>query len=867
MDSPQSFGQWLRNRRRGFDLTQAELARCVGCARVTIKKLEADELRPSRQLAEVVIRKLGVEPQEIDALVRFARGGLEPDPLYLKHHKNNLPAELTSFIGREKEIAQIKQAICEHRLVTLTGSGGTGKTRLSLKVAADLLDEFPNGAWFIELAPLTDGNLISQTIISVLNLHADNGRTALQFLCDYLGEKKTLLILDNCEHLIEACGKLAEVLLNAAPGLKILASSREALGVRGETAWIVPSLSLPDIKNLPKIEQLSQYEAMQLFIERARLVQPHFNVTNSNAPAVAQICYHLDGIPLAIELAAARIKMMTAEQINAHLDDRFHLLTSGSRTALPRQQTLRAAIDWSYNLLTEQERLIMQRLTVFAGGWTLDAAEQICRDDKIGEREILELLTHLVDKSMVIADEQFDSVRYRILETVRQYAYEKLLENGGEEAAHDRHLDYYLKLGEEARPKLCSAEWLLWQQRLKGEWDNFRAALEWSLGKGATHEAERGLQLANIYSRILPENTHSGAEVLAWIQKGLSFLRGESAEANLLRAESLACSGYWNSYVLGNVDLGSTLLEEGVALYRANPLTTLLDLAWALCELGKSYWDRYPEKTQALAAESVALCRKVGPAAQWQLAKALYTEGDAAYGNNDYEAARMRVQESKVLFEQMGDLINEAWSLDHLGYVVEVQEDYARARPYFKEALCLCQQAEQSFPEGVQNNAIWFRRDLARLDRLMGNYETARVCLEESLLYCQETGDKLSIGATLLELGRTALGQGNYKRAAETLRESLLQTREIRNERFMGICMTALAEAFWGLGQFIKSARLLGALESDSKIGWAASARAAYNKSVEAVKVVLGEEAFVIARTEGKAMTLDQAVEYALKVE
>jgi predicted ATPase len=361
--------------------------------------------------------------------------------------RNNLPTNLSKFIGREKEIAEVKGALSEYRLVTLTGSGGVGKTRLSLQVAAELLDQFPNGTWFVELAPITDPDLIPQVILTAADMQTQQGRSALDSLMDFLREKTSLLVLDNCEHLIEACARLADTLLNAAPNLKILASSREALGVKGEQAWHVPSLSIPDLKHLPAIEGLSQYEAVRLFIDRAVLAQPHFAVTDENANAVAQICSRLDGIPLAIELAAARVKVLKAEQIAERLNDRFRLLTGGSRTALPRQQTLRALIDWSYDLLSENEKLLLRRLAVFMGGCTLEAAEQVCNDGHIHAEDVLDLLIHLVDKSLVVVDENPAQLRYRMLETVRQYAREKLLESGEGEKFHTQHIAYFLKFG------------------------------------------------------------------------------------------------------------------------------------------------------------------------------------------------------------------------------------------------------------------------------------------------------------------------------------------------------------------------------------------------------------------------------------
>jgi len=384
---------------------------------------------------------------------------------------NNLPRQLTSFIGREREMAEVKRLLTTTRLLTLTGSGGCGKTRLALQVAADLVEEFANGVWLVELAALTDPALVPQAVASALGVREEPGRPLLATLSDYLKAKRLLLLLDNCEHLVAACAYLAEALLRACPHLRILATSREALNIAGETVWRVPSLSLPDLLHLPSVEHLTQYEAVRLFIERALISRPDFVLTSQGAPSVAQVCHRLDGIPLAIELAAARVKVLSVEQIAARLDNRFRLLTSGSRTALPRQKTLRAAIDWSYDLLSETERMVLRRLSVFAGGWTLEAAEAICVGEGIEWHEVLDPLMQLVDKSLVMMEEQGGTVRYRLLETVRQYGRDKLPASGEADVVRGRHRDWYLALAERAEPELLGSNQAVWLERLETEHD------------------------------------------------------------------------------------------------------------------------------------------------------------------------------------------------------------------------------------------------------------------------------------------------------------------------------------------------------------------------------------------------------------
>ena len=457
------------------------------------QELVRDHLPPGAGLPDLGEHRLK-DLQRPERIFQLAAPGLTSEfpPLKtLDTLPNNLPIQLTSFIGREREMEEVKRLLDTTRLLTLIGPGGTGKTRLSLHVAADLLDldRFPHGVWLVELAPLADPSLGAPGCRFGIGRAGKCGHIHTESLKEYLHSKQLLLVLDNCEHLVEACAQLADALLRSCPDLKILASSREALGIGGETIWRVPSLSLPDPTHSTGanlVSTLSQYEAVRLFIDRAQAALPGFKVTNHNAPAVAQICHRLDGIPLAIELAVARVSALSVEQIAARLDDRFRLLTGGSRTALPRQQTLRATIDWSYGLLSEPERVLLRRLSVFAGGWTPEAAEAVCSGGGIEEYEVLDSLMHLVDKSLVTFEQadaggaggatQEGEGRYRLLETIRQYARDKLLEAGEEviQGVRDRHMGYFLKFIEEAEPRLLGVAEGPWLDRVEREHDNLR---------------------------------------------------------------------------------------------------------------------------------------------------------------------------------------------------------------------------------------------------------------------------------------------------------------------------------------------------------------------------------------------------------
>jgi predicted ATPase/class 3 adenylate cyclase len=435
-----------------------------------------------------------LEPEHIFQLLHPDLPADFPPLRSLQAFVHNLPRQLTSFIGRDGEMAEIKQLLSKTALLTLTGAGGCGKTRLALQVAADVLEEFEEGVWLVELAALADSTLVPQTVAAALGVREEPGRPLTETLIDYLRPRQVLLLLDNCEHLLSASAQLADTSLRACPRLRVLVTSREGLGIAGETTYRVPSLSLPDLQHLPPVAALSQFEATRLFVDRAAAAVPSFTLNEQNAPSVAEVCYRLDGIPLAIELAAARVKALPVEQITRRLDDRFRLLTGGSRAALPRQQTLRATIDWSYDLLSEAERMLLRRLSVFAGGWTLEAAEAVGAGEGINDDEVQELLTTLVEKSLVLYEEQRGEARYRLLETVRQYSRERLLESGEMQVVCSRHASFYLNFAEQAEPELRRSDQVGWLNRLDVEHDNLRAALEWSLL--GDNQGEVGLRLA-----------------------------------------------------------------------------------------------------------------------------------------------------------------------------------------------------------------------------------------------------------------------------------------------------------------------------------------------------------------------------------
>ncbi|MGH3801251.1 MAG: ATP-binding protein, partial [Pseudonocardiaceae bacterium] len=487
----------------------------------TTRDLALDRLPEHAELADLGVhrlRDLG-RPEHVFGLVHPELPAEFAPLRSLDMMPNNLPGELTSFVGRRAELAQIGDPLRRARLLTLTGSGGCGKTRLARQAAADALDRHPDGVWWVELARLEAATLLPAAVIGALGLREVPGRPLLDTLVEHLRTGRALVVLDNCEHLLAACAQFADALLRGCPSLTILATSRAPLGVPGEVTWRVPSMSLPAEPRRERIETLRLSDAVSLFIDRAMLVRPDFAITSANAPAVAQICHDLDGIPLAIELAAARVRMLAPDQIARALSDRFHLLTGGARTVMPRHQTLAASIDWSHELLRDGERTLLRRLSVFAGGWTLDAVEQVCPGEGIDHYDVLDLLTGLVDKSLVTTDEQGPETRYGLLETVRQYATARLADAGEIDGLRDRHLAYHLALAEAAEPQVLGAgrdDPVL--HTLATELPNLRAALE----RAAATDPNAGLRLV-------------AALFLFWLFTG-RYREGDTAYARALDA-------------------------------------------------------------------------------------------------------------------------------------------------------------------------------------------------------------------------------------------------------------------------------------------------------------------------------------------
>ncbi len=763
---------------------------------------------------------------------------------------NNLPRYLTSFVGRERELQEIKTSLSAVRLLTLTGTGGAGKTRLAVHVAAEVLEEFPDGAWIIELAALADPELVSQAVAIALHLTEQPKQPWRQTLVEHLRSKTLLLLLDNCEHLLSASAQLADALLRECPGLRILATSREGLGITGELTCTVPSLKLPDIAHLPPVEQLPQYEAVRLFIERALFSRPGFQLTRNNAQAVAQICYRLDGIPLAIELAAARVKTMPVETIAVRLDDRFRLLTGGSRTALPRHQTLRAALDWSYALLTEAERVLFCRVVAFTGGFTLDAAENVCTNDPNDDDNVLELLTRLVDKSLVIFDEHDSQGRYRLLETVRQYGLARLLELGEADLIRKRHRDFFLALAERAEKELTGTDQGVWLDRLEREHDNIRAVFDSSLV-----DVELGMRLASALWRFWMVRGYVG-EGRARFATLLG--RATGTEPAVVRAKTLTGAGIL-AWQQGDYAAARALNEEGLTILRE--LGEKSSIADALNNLGRVATAQGDyTAARGLYEETLAIRRELKDTVG--IAPVLNNLGVIALEQGDYVAALGLYEESLAIKRGLGDKLGIAFALNNLGLVATAQSAYTLARSYYEESLAIAREVKDK--GGIISYTL---NNLGDVAFHQGEYGSAQVLYKESLAIKEELGDKLGIAYSLNNLGDVAFHQLDYAEAQSLYEESLSIRKTLGDKLGIAECLEGLAGLAGVQGQSERAARLFGAAEALRKtVGAPLSPadRTEYERKVSFARAGHDEAAFSTAWTQGQEMTLEQAVEHAL---
>jgi predicted ATPase/class 3 adenylate cyclase len=787
----------------------------IGHGGQVLISLPTSELVRDHLRAGVGIRDLGerrlkdlFRPERVFQLTAPDLPSEFPPLRTLESRTNNLPVQPTPLVGREREVAEVTQRLLVPgtRLLTLIGPGGTGKTRLALQAAADLLEEFDDGTFFVPLAALTDPKLVTSAIAAPLGVLEAADRPLEEGIKEHVREKKLLLVLDNFEQVLEGAQPVAR-LLAACPDLKVLATSRIPLGIYGEKEYPVPPLSLPEPERLPSLERLTQYEAVRLFIERAQDVRPEFSVTNENAPAVAEVCARLDGIPLAIELAAARVKVLTPQKILPRLSDRLKLLAGGARDLPERQRTLRASLEWSHALLEEGEKMLFARLSVFAGGRTLEAIEAVCD----AEDDILEGVESLVDNSLLREEEGPEGEpRFVMLETVHEYAHEKLQKSAEAEEVRRRHAEYFLALAEEAEPELRGPRQYEWVERLEAEHDNMRAAFSWSLEVG---DIELGLRLAGALRRFwhirgyFDEGRRRLEQALARDGQASASARAKALEAvgglahdqgDVARAKSAAQEG---------LELGARADIEGgrVASFRRTLGIT--------AEREGDY-----ERATELYEESLALYRDTEDT--WSIAASLLSLGNAMVVRDEHERAKELYREALVLSREAGDPEQYATGLTNLGYEHLLEGDHEQATALNEEAARLYRD------RGSRGGLVYALDNLAWAALVRGDHERARILHEETLALCRELGDKL-IGAENLE----------------------------------GLACAAAAR-----GEAERSARLFGAAAT---LGYqqAPAERALREPYLAEARSLLEEAAWKAAWSEGQAMTFEEAVSYALEEE
>jgi predicted ATPase/DNA-binding CsgD family transcriptional regulator/transcriptional regulator with XRE-family HTH domain len=834
-----SFGQWLKQRRKALDLTRGELAAQVGCSAASIYKLETDERRPSKQIVERLAECLGIGQDErlrFMALARAPRNTAQPPPSPSSLGPVRLPVPLTPLIGRAQELAAAQEYLLSDtiRLVTMTGPPGVGKTRLSVEVAAALEAFFPSGISFVALASIDDPDLVAPTIFQTLGLAGAKQISALASLSDWLRDKQFLLLLDNFEQLTAAAAIVME-LLTACRRVKILVTSRAPLLVRGEQQFPVAPLPVPDPAQFQSVELLARSPAVALFVARAQAVKPDFAISEENAAAVAAICTRLNGLPLAIELIAARTKLLPPSALLAHLDSTagqpsLPLLTLRSRDLPERHQALSDAIGWSYDLLKEGERILFERLAVFIGGWTLEAAEAICRSQGTSDRgqlrgdgqigslppgpyalTFLDELTVLLDNSLIMQQGRADgSVRFMMLEMIRAYALEHLIARGELEGLRRQHAAFYCALAEEAEPHLTGAAQQGWLNRLERDHDNLRAALRWALER---QQIETAARLSSALWRFWLTRGHLD-EGRKWLEQALALLNEQSGPAHMaLRAKALNAAG-----VL-------------------------------------AFWQSDHVRAEALHRESFTLYQAAND--RRGSATTLTNLGLVARARGEYTSAQIFLEESLALRRAMSDRWGSALALLNLGLVVQDQGDYARAVTLYEESLGVYRELGHS--AGIAN----LLNNLGLVANYQGNYARAAALYQESLALHQELGFKLGILNVLLNLGQVAYAQGDYAQASSLYEESLVLSQELGNKDRVAEGIEGLAAVVGAQGRLRQAAWLFGAAEVlretiDAPI--APPDRATYDRNVAAVRAQLDAVTFELAWADGRAMPPAQVI-------
>jgi predicted ATPase/class 3 adenylate cyclase/tetratricopeptide (TPR) repeat protein len=725
---------------------------------------------------------------------------------------NNLPQQFTSFIGREREIGEIETQFARTRLLTLHGTGGLGKTRLALQIAASLLDSYRDGVWFVDLAAIRDSGLVASETARALGLREESGPSIAQTICAHLKGRALLLVLDNCEHLVKACADLANAILSAAPNVRILATSREPLHVPGEHTYPVLPLPVPD--GVIDLEALSRSSAVRLFVDRAREHRPSFALDESNVEAVARLVGRLEGIPLAVELAAARVRSLSVAEIDSRLSDRYKLLTGGSHVRLERQQTLRALVDWSYDLLHRDEQVLLVRLSIFAGGFDLSAAEEICNAEPLASKAIDDLLISLVDKSLVLPEEGYEGTRYRMLETIRDYTRMKLVESSDLDVTSSRHCNYYFVKAKAGRHGLQGPEQAKWVARLEGDHDNMRAAIAYSMGA-------------------------RGDPVIA--------VKMEVA----LQAFRL-CSGYAGE---GRSNIGKLL---------AHPAIIANDLARGhALYVGAALADTQGDDREAERMLETCLALRRGLASETDVAATLSTLAAVRLRLGDARRARAGEEEALVLFRRLGDRSGEAITLLHLGEICAHAGEDFDAQRFLSQSLAIAHAIDYSEIESE------CELTLGQLALERGDFTVALTCLTRSLTVCQGARDKRGIAMALWWLGKLELATYDGGDAPANLREALRAFDSFgMNSETIG-ALEDHARLAHSLGLAEAAARLYGTASAARKrliVPRPPRAEARYLEDLAEVRAALTNSNFDVAWATGSAWSLKEAVTRALSL-
>jgi predicted ATPase/class 3 adenylate cyclase len=727
------------------------------------KKLVERSLPPDSTLIDLGEHRLrGIAPIERIFQLRHPDLADEFPPLNsLAVFKHNLPRQASSFIGRKQELMEIVRLIHDTPILTLLGPGGTGKTRLMLQAAEEVIGDYPDGVWLVELAPLTDPELISERVAGALKVQEQPGRSPLDTLVEYLRRKDLLLLLDNVEHLVSESAEFVEHLLKNCPKLKIIVTGREALFIAGETTLQIPSLSLPAIKGELSPEHLHASEGVQLFLERAQAVRPDFTINPENAAWIAEIVLRLDGIPLALELAAARLRMLTVEQIAVRLNDRFRLLTGGRRTALPRQQTLQALIDWSWNLLEEHERVLLRRLSVFAGGWTIEAAQEVAGIDPLDEFEVFDILEQLINKSLVtVLHPQQGQARYGMLETIRQYAQIKLFEAGEGEALRDRHADYFVALADLYNQDGLGPEFYNWLNRFVLEGDNLRAVLEWM----AEDRPELTLHFIGILLQFEASWVHY-REARSWLETAIERARTLFDEnptlvemADFIRAtRSLG----WLLVTHGYMVDGHSYLDESIHLSRK--YEDFHSLAYALSMKAQAMGSNVTLEIIEQLEEVIERCRRKGY--ETELILALFSVGQAYLIKGDADKGHKIIDEVIELLEKNDLLYIRAWVYSIQATEARLTNKISEAERYYKRLIAI----EANEKVGNQRLGTTARSELAHLYRQEGRLDEALSIYCQTILSWQEQGHQAAVAHQLECFAYIAIPRGRLAYASQLL--------------------------------------------------------------------------------------------------